>query len=84
MRAAKRNERRLTSPRKSFVMQSMKKREGKVGMRREIVRRCWKDHGEEQRVDCALEAEGRKRLRGLIALCEFVYASGYCSIFHRV
>jgi len=40
MRAAKRNERRLTSPRKSFVMQSMKKREGKVGMRREIVRRC--------------------------------------------
>jgi len=40
MRAARRNERRLTSLRKSFVMQSMKRREGKVGMRREIVRRC--------------------------------------------
>lgn len=32
----------------------------------------------------ALEAEGRKRLRGLIALCEFVYVSDYFSIFHRV
>jgi len=41
MRAAKRNERRRLTPlRKSFVMQSMKKREGKVGMRRNIVRRC--------------------------------------------
>jgi len=41
VRTARRNKRRrLTSLRKSFVMQSMKRREGKVGMRREIVRRC--------------------------------------------
>jgi hypothetical protein len=44
VRAARRNERRrlgmMTSLRLSSVMQSMKRREGKVGMRRKIVRRC--------------------------------------------